>query len=1233
MWKKKRIILPLLLLLALSACSLLPNQGVSFSQKLLLAITGIFTSSSSTLPSPVDVTTPPSISASPSLGGQNLSFVANPSMQELPRSVEGNYVPVGKIYDIGLDLSKVQGLPQEKYEMIKFNEPVEFKYAYDSIALRNSGFIEEFMVFYFDSSEKAWLPVQGVRVDTEKKEVIAITDHFTPFVITALPSPVGTGVVKPPACIGSEAPISGSGNATWTRFDVNFKYYKDRNYVIKPNADFYNLGFENALGIATCNGGASSGFDDCGSFVDHKNFTGTNYIQFKAPKKISVYLMYDKRGPNDSPWLSNEGWFETGLSIETTDAVGSYKVYVKDFDKDEVVNIHGNRNGITLPTNINTNLWVVVKPQGSNLSNQATEVCNNPTSSIAHLENVRGISGSDRNTILWEIPSQSTFHNVLIRRQLNYPTLSPTGGDTVSGNEHGLYGFTDTGLVENTTYYYTLFTVDSNGEYSPGKVIELTTGVDQDSDGIKDGYELNPDNVYDSGQPTIVSKFDSDGDGIGDLQEIINETDPRNSDVTKPEIINFSLSTPNPTQMPIAIFDVQGSDNSGITHWILREGNKKPRKNDPDWQVSKPDHKILNELRTYIFYVWAKDAAGNISNVSTSIHVTLDGLKYPKFLFAAKYGTSVIQTYQYNLASKSLDLLSSYDVGGQNITQILVHPSNKFLIASTGNGIHTLDIGLDGKLVNVSFISRMQPVFLIMDREGKYLYSSETEMEDNLYYTFFRTYQIVESNRTLLPHSRYKFGRDLYEMILHPMNDKFVSGVVQGSDFGESCFYGLNTVTNGVVSNQYGLDGRNGEGCSGAVIDNTGKYIYAVFFGASGSSIKPFVINNGSTISYSTAWTLNVDSTASRPQIILHPNGINVYILRSNSTGTYLDTYEIDSNISNQGRLIPIGSPFFIGTGDAFFKATLDDTGNVLFIAHQNRNISTVPLNSLTKLPLNVSSVDKVGWYLSSLSINNLNEPPVSEVKIRPNFSGYVGINRFDYFFKDFCLIGDIRQNNFYFINNLCHGLIKAKDFDTTRCTTSTSSLTIDALINGVSPIIHNTSYDSNQNTKSYNYSFIATNTGTYNLQYSVSDQSGTCLGGSKTINRNVPIQVKKLVAGPLIHLPASENLKPTPFKQFLVQSNGYSYTSIIKRCEFFWHECNLSIEVQQDITNPILRFGCERKSKIISYNASTFGGNVSCQSRFQHNSPGWIFLYGTRDLGVYSITHYINGRWLEATD
>lgn len=1243
MRKINRIVIFAILTPIIISCNLLDSKATSrLGWFGLLGFGGASSeSSSSELPVPVNVTSEPtvtsssSLTTSPSISGENSGFLASPSTLAVPRSVEGNFVPVGNIYDVGLDWTKVEGITKQDFDLIQFGTPVELKYSYDAEALSDAGFIEEFMVFYYDKETEVWRPVKGVRVDTEKKEVIALTDHFTPFVIAALPSPQGTGVASAPACINAEAPITGSGNATWAVFDLNFKYYKDRNYIIQPNASFYNLGFENALGIATCNGGtATSGLADCGSFADHKNATGTNYIRFQAPKNLTVYVMYDSRGPIDAPWLVNDGWTNTGLTIETTDAVGQYKVFAKDFLKNQTVSIHGNRSGLTLPTNINTNLWIVVKPQGSYQPGLATDICNNPTEGLAKLENVKGIPGSDRNTLLWDIPAQSNIQNVLIRRQLNFPTLSPSGGQSVNGIEHGRIGFTDLSLTINTTYYYTLFTVNANGQYSPGKVIELTTGVDQDADGIKDGYELNPDHVYDAGLPTIANSADSDGDGTNDLQEIINETDPRNSDAQKPLIQSFSLTSPSPTQMPVAIFNLQGTDNVGITHWILREGTAVPRKNDPDWQVQKPDTKLLDSMQTYNFSVWAKDAAGNISNAYTQTNVTLNGWKYPKYLFVSTQGSTVIKTFKYNLATKSLDLIVAHDIGGSPISEIIVHPSNQFLV-SASNGLQILEINSEGRLSNKFYISREYPQKLKFDSSGRFLYAFETEWENGLPYEFFRTYAVDVNNRTLTPYSRYKFGRDSYEMVLHPMEDKIISGIVLGSDYGDSCSYGINGLTNGVVSGTLTSTGFGTQGCYDGVIENSGKYMYTQLNGDYGRSIISFLINGGSSISYTTDWSIDLGDWSAK--LILHPNGKYVYVARANSNSIYLDTYEIDSNPSNSGRLNRVGQPYLVRSGSGFYDSKIDPTGRVIFIGSNggDQSLSSIELDQTNGLPISRTTISTNGSSISPLSINNLNEPPVTAHQTLTFLTGTVSPGKHQTIFPNYCVIGvKISTGGIYYDNRICHGLITARDFDEVRCGSNPASLNITTKINGNNPDSISTIYYTTFKNHYSQYSFNTTSTGVYNLDYTVTDQPGNCVGGSQTVTKRDQITVKKLSIGDRIALPSTENRKPSPTRQFVMQWNEASYTVKVRRCEIFWLECGLTTSIDQLGNVLAMRYTCENKSRIESQYVNGWDEKSSrCTTRFPVNAvDAWFFKKRVVDLGISSTTYYW-GNWYEAVD
>lgn len=880
----------------------------------LLSLGGASSSDPSVLPEPINASTKPNIVLPPIFGGESTGFKATESTDSVPSSVKGNYVPIGKIYDVGLNWSQIEGLEEEEFQTIRLGTPVELRYSYDKEALYKSGFLEEFMVFYYDSSTQEWLPVSGVRIDYENNEVIAMTDHFTPFVLTALPIPQGTGVSTAPACIANEAPISGSGNATWTVVGENFKYYKDRNYIIQTNADFYSLGFENALGIATCNGGTpQAGLNNCGLFSEHKNYSGTNYIQFQAPKPINVFIMYDSRGPNEATWLANEGWTDTGMNIETTDAVGQYKVFAKAFSTNEQVSIHGNWNGISAATNVNTNLWVVVKEQGGSYYSTPSDVCQNGNTGIAKLENVFGIPGSNKNTLLWELPETSNIQNILIRRQFNFPTLSPNGGQAVTGIEIGENGYSDLGLAEGLTYYYSIFTLDQNGSYSTAKVIELTTGVDNDGDGIKDGFELNPDHIYDSGLPTFANNADSDGDGINDLQEIIDQTDPRDPDAIKPVINNFTLTSESPTQMPIAFFNLNATDNIGITLWVFTSTNKKPRKNNPNWTDVKPSYATLESMQTYDFYIWAKDAAGNISNVYSPVQVVLDGLKYPKFVFAADYDSTLIKTFKYNLSTRSLELAQTYDAG-EKTYNIAIHPSNNFLVVSTNNPNFKLIVysieQTTGSLNKIQEIVRASPTIKFeFDKDGKYLYSSEKEWENGLIYPFLRSYQVNLPSNTITPHSRYKFGiHHIEDFVLHPLNDRMIIG---SANDNERCSYIVRELFDGVIYGQIGESDVIWEACYKSLFDNSGKYLYASVY----SKLTSLFLN-GSSIYFSTKWSIPntlVDTSTNVP--LKHPNGKYFYRIRSNHTDKiYIDTFEIDLNPEFEGRLNPVGNIYEINS-------------------------------------------------------------------------------------------------------------------------------------------------------------------------------------------------------------------------------------------------------------------------------------------------------------------------------
>ena len=91
-----------------------------------------------------------------------------------------------------------------------------------------------------------------------------------------------------------------------------------------------------------------------------------------------------------------------------------------------------------------------------------------------------------------------------------------------------------------------------------------------------------------------------------------------------PVLTDFTLTSSDQTTNPEISFTLTGSDNIGITSWMINESSTKPDAGDPDWISVKPGTYTLSSvsgLRTV--YAWAKDLAGNVSD-SLSFTLNLD---------------------------------------------------------------------------------------------------------------------------------------------------------------------------------------------------------------------------------------------------------------------------------------------------------------------------------------------------------------------------------------------------------------------------------------------------------------------------------------------------------------------------------------------------------------------------------------------------------------------------------
>ena len=367
----KKLTLLLVILFSFYSCKE-KNNSKSKLQFLPLALIGIKTPASVAASQP-STTIPPNAPA----GSDQVRI----SDIQAPPVINGQFVPVSKVYEIG---------PDDKNVRFPDGQLAQVSFPYNANALASEGLEEEFTVFYYDRKTSEWNEVDKVEIDTTQKIIQAYTSHLTPFVAAAVLPTSGKGTPAP-ACIVNEFKngITGSGNSEFITVNQNLKYYKDRAYTVKPLSkspknieSFAAFGFSGALAISTCNGNTKNEAG-CKSIPLTKQFTGTNYLQFTAKQALDVYIMYDVRGganltdtSKDAAWILASGFVNTGKYVETTDAVKFYRVYKKSYNANEEVLLHGNRNKAG-STKINTNYWVILKRKGVTVSEPITAMCGN----------------------------------------------------------------------------------------------------------------------------------------------------------------------------------------------------------------------------------------------------------------------------------------------------------------------------------------------------------------------------------------------------------------------------------------------------------------------------------------------------------------------------------------------------------------------------------------------------------------------------------------------------------------------------------------------------------------------------------------------------------------------------------------------------------------------------------------------------------------------------------------
>ncbi len=83
----------------------------------------------------------------------------------------------------------------------------------------------------------------------------------------------------------------------------------------------------------------------------------------------------------------------------------------------------------------------------------------------------------------------------------------------------------------------------------------------------------------------------------------------------RPKITQFV--TAQSTSTPMLEVSIEGSDDQGITGWLISETPSTPALDDKNWQREPPSHYSIFSPGNVTLYAWAKDASGNISTAAT----------------------------------------------------------------------------------------------------------------------------------------------------------------------------------------------------------------------------------------------------------------------------------------------------------------------------------------------------------------------------------------------------------------------------------------------------------------------------------------------------------------------------------------------------------------------------------------------------------------------------------------
>lgn len=560
---------------------------------------------------------------------------------DLPSRIDEKYVPIGKIYEISL-------LNEEN---VHFETGfAELKYTYDPTKLWKVGLIEDFQVFYFDTENGIWNPVDSINVDRKKCTITAKTSHFTPFVLTAsifqwyqVGNVINTETRRN-TLSGSIAFNGPFPYVAWTEYD---------------NSMYYNIFVKRWDGISWQNIGSNINHNrelQCGK-PSIAMYGSLAYISWHENNEYNRGQVFVKKW-NETEWVllgselnrdKNRDALNPKIVINETipyvvwsESNGFWYrnnvIYVKRWDGYKWINLGGSLNIDqhldaynpemifinSIPyvawsecNSLNCNIYV--KHWNGFMWVQDGDKVNIIDSNVVHCS-ISMASDGLIPYVVWD-ENNGAFEQVHVRRledniwvdvgdSINIDQLSNAVGGSISISNDIPYIAWQEDTADTTKVFAKYWTGDEwvragedlnvhkneaaicSGLFMndlglpyvlvsqltkvPGYIITNDLYVkggnykDSDFDGLTDGYEEiteYPDSPYI--HYTDPYNNNTDGDSYDDGVEVAIGTDPTNPDDVKPEIIEFILTSPSQTDNPIVTFIINGTDNVGITHWLV----------------------------------------------------------------------------------------------------------------------------------------------------------------------------------------------------------------------------------------------------------------------------------------------------------------------------------------------------------------------------------------------------------------------------------------------------------------------------------------------------------------------------------------------------------------------------------------------------------------------------------------------------------------------------------------